>query len=357
MRGTNVARPARLLVAVIACTVVLPARAQAVPKLLVAVTGVPMTAIPSTATTAVAQCGSGTPLIGGGMLAARANPADPRPHSPAFRGKGSYPSDANGVPVADATVDPAAWSATANFGMESEVGDQITSLALCTTRTFDQRVLVSGSVNAPIPSGTVGRVTVTCPPGTVVVGGGAQATPPGSPGLKPVGMYPSDAAGNMLADGAANATSWTAVASTATGGFGNTTTAYAVCAATVGLATRVARVDVPGPNAARTTTTATVGCGTDSLIGGGVLADRTVGTLQQGVHLRGSYPSDLSGVPAVAGTADPAAWSAVVSSGGLGSPLTQTHVFALCVVEPVPPVAGQDSGVQRRSSRRAMPRR
>ncbi|MGH9011971.1 MAG: hypothetical protein ACRDYF_19305 [Acidimicrobiia bacterium] len=137
----------------------------------------------------------------------------------------------------------------------------------------------------------------------------------------------------------ANATSWTAVASTAMGGFSNNTTAYAVCAAAEGLATRVARVDAPGPNAARTSTTTTVDCGTDSLIGGGVLADRLVGTLQQGVHLRGSYPSDLSGVPAVAGTVDPAAWSAIVSSGGQSSPNTLAHVFALCVVEPVPPVA------------------
>jgi hypothetical protein len=337
MRGTNVARPARLLVAVIACTAVLPARAQAVPKLLVAVAGAPMTASPSTATTAVAHCGSGTPLIGGGMLAARADPADPVAPSPALRGKGSYPSDVNGAPVADATADPAAWAATANFGAEFEVGDQITSLALCTTRTFAQRVVVSGSVNAPIPAGAVGKVTVTCPPGTLVVGGGAQATPAASPALKPVGMYPSDAAGNMLPNGAANATSWTAVATTAAGGFTHTTTAQAVCAAADGLATRVARVDAPGPQSARSSTTTTVDCGTDSLIGGGVLTDRSVGVLQQGVHLRGSYPSDLSGVPAVAGTADPAAWSAIVSSGGLASPNTVAHVFALCVVEPVPP--------------------
>lgn len=330
-------RRAALALAFVAASAAWPARAQTVPKMLVAVAGAPMLASPSTATTAVAQCGSGTPLIGGGMLAAKADPTNPVPPSPALRGKGSYPSDVNGVPLADATADPAAWSATANFGIESEVGDQITSLALCTTRTFDQRVVVSRSVNAPIQFGTVGRVTVTCPAGTMVVGGGAQATPPGSPALKPVGMYPSDAAGNMLPHGAANATSWTAVATTAMGGFSHNTAAYAVCATAVGLTTRVARVDAPGPQAARTSTTTTVDCGPDSLIGGGVLTDRSVGTLQQGVHLRGSYPSDLSGVPAVAGTADPAAWSAIVSAGGQATPNTLTHVFALCVVEPVPP--------------------
>jgi hypothetical protein len=330
-------RRAALALAASALAVALPARAQSVPRLLVAVAHAPMIQSPSTASTAVAQCGSGTPLIGGGMLAAKADPANPVPPSPALRGKGSYPSDVNGLPVADGSVDPAVWSATANFGIESEAGDQITSLALCTTRTFDQRIVVSRSVNAPVPSGAVGRVTVTCPPGTMVVGGGAQATPPGAAALKPVGMYPSDAAGNMLPHGWADATSWTAVATTAMGGFSHNTTAYAVCAAAVGLATRVARVDAPGPQAARTSTTTTVDCGTDSLIGGGVLADRSVGSPQQGVHLRGSYPSDLTGVPAVAGTADPAAWSAIVSSGGQASPNTFTHVFALCVVEGAPP--------------------
>ena len=333
MRG----RRAALALALVAAATALPAKGQTVvPRVLVAAASVPMISTAGTATTAVAHCGSGTPLIGGGMLASRVDPTVPRPPSPAMRGKGSYPSDINGAPVADA-ADPAAWSATANFGAEVEFGNQITSLALCATRAFDQRVVVSGSVNAPIQSGTVGKVTVTCPPGTLVVGGGAQATPPGAPALKPVGMYPSDAAGNMLTDGAPNPTSWTGIATTAMGGFSNTTTAYAVCAAAGGLATRVARVDAPGPLLARTTTTTTVGCGTDTLIGGGVLADRLVGTLQQGVHLRGSYPSDLAGVPAVAGTADPAAWSAIVSSGGLVSPNTQAHVFALCVVESASP--------------------
>ncbi len=330
MKGRRVA----LALAFVAAATALPAKAQTVPRVLVASASVRMTSSPATATTAIAHCGSGTPLIGGGMLVGRVNPAVPLT-SPALRGKGSYPSDMEGAPVVDATADPVAWSATANFGAEIEVGNHVTSLALCTTRAFDQRVVVSGSVNAPIQTGT-GQVTVTCPPGTLIVGGGALATPPGAPALKPVGMYPSDAAGNMLLDGSVNATSWTAVASTV-GGLSNTTTAYAVCAAGEGLATRVARVDAPGPRLARTTTTTTVGCGTDSLIGGGVLADRLVGTVQQGVHLRGSYPSDLSGVPALAGTAHPAAWSAIVSSGGQASPNTQAHVFALCVVEPVPP--------------------
>jgi hypothetical protein len=333
MKGRRAALASAL--AVVAIATVLPARAQTVPRMLVAVASAPVTPAPETSTSVVAVCGSGTPLVGGGMLATKADPADPRLPINALRGKASYPSDVAGAPVADGSAGPAAWSATANFATNTEADDQIISLALCTTRKLDQRVVVIRSLNGPVPSDSLAPVTVTCPPGTVVLGGGAQATPVASPTLKPVGMYPSDAAGNMLPDGAPNPTSWTAVgASGGRGGFSNTTTAYAVCGTAEGLVTRVARVDAPGPQAASASTTTTVGCGADSLIGGGVLVDRSVGTLQIGVHLRGSYPSNVSGAPAVAGTADPAAWSAVVSSGGQPSPNTMSHVFSICVVEP-----------------------
>jgi hypothetical protein len=258
MRGRRTA----LALALVAAATALPARAQTVPRVLVASASVPMLALPSTATSVVAWCGSGTALLSGGMLAGRADSGDPVPPSVALRGKGSYPSDVNAVPVPDGATDPAAWSATANFALESEFGDQITSLALCTTRTLDQRVVVSRSVNAPIQAG-VSKVTVTCPPGTLVVGGGGEGTPPGSRALKPVGMYPSDASGNMLPHDAPDATSWTAVGSTPEGGSTNATTAYAICAGAVGLATRVARVDAPGPLLPRTSTTATVDCGAD----------------------------------------------------------------------------------------------
>jgi hypothetical protein len=327
-------RAALALVAV-AVAVGMPARAQSVPHILVAVARAPITAQPDTATSAVATCGSGTPLVGGGMLAGRADPTDPTLPTVGLRGKGSYPSDATGAPAANGTADPTAWSATANYGQESEGGNQITSLALCTTRPLRNRIVVSASVNGPTAAVSQAQVTVTCPAGTVLLGGGANGTPPGSRSLKPVGMYPSDAAGNMLADGTANPMSWTAVGLTGNAaGSTHVTTAYAICAEAPGLTTRIARLDAPGPQRPATATTTTVGCGGGgSLLGGGVLVDNPRGPLQFGVHLKGSYPSDPTGSPAVAGTADPAAWSAVVSSGGLIALNTTTHVFALCAVE------------------------
>ena len=92
-------RRAALALAFVAAMAALPARAQTVPKMLVVAASVPMIPSPSTATTAVAQCDAGTTLIGGGMLAAKPDPANPMPPSPALRGKGSYPSDVTGVPV------------------------------------------------------------------------------------------------------------------------------------------------------------------------------------------------------------------------------------------------------------------
>jgi hypothetical protein len=330
-----------LVLAAAAVAAGLPAGAQfSVPRVLVAVASASVTALPETATSVVAQCGSGTPLVGGGMLAAKADPANPVLASTGLRAKSSHPSDGSGGPAPDGTADPVAWTTTAAFGAETEAGDRIFSLALCTTLPVGPRVVVSRSVNGPTASATQAQVTVTCPADTVLVGGGGDTAPGGSGSLKPVGMYPSDAAGAMLADGTVGPTSWTVVGATENrGAFANVTTAFAMCAALPGHAVRVARLDAPGPRAANSSTTTAVSCGEtpDALIGGGVLTDNSLGDLQFGVHLRGSYPSDMNGAPAVAGTADPAAWSAVVSSGGVPAPNTDVHVFGLCAGEITPP--------------------
>ncbi len=46
-------------------------------------------------------------------------------------GKGSYPGDGAGVPLTEGTHDPSFWSATGNFGGQSETGDQATGSARC----------------------------------------------------------------------------------------------------------------------------------------------------------------------------------------------------------------------------------
>ena len=322
---------------VIIAAATMPARAESVPRVVVAGASAPIVAVPSTATNVVATCEAGTTLLSGGVLAARADPQSPTAPGNGLRAKGSYPSDPAGVPALPGTA-PASWSATANFGAAAETGDQVTSLALCSPLTVTNPVVVTQAVSRPIAPNTMASVTVTCPPGMIVLGGGALSTPVGVPGLKPVGMYPSDAAGAMLAAGAANPSSWTAVGLNG-GQLGSTnvTTAHAVCAEPRGLSTWVARLDAPGPQFAGRSTLTTVGCGWDALVGGGVYVDSSRGDLQIGVHLLGSYPGDLAGAPAPAGSADPDAWSAVVATGGLSALGTVAHVFAVCAYQGPPP--------------------
>jgi hypothetical protein len=96
----------------------------------------------------------------------------------------------------------------------------------------------------------------------------------------------------------------------------------------------VVRVDAPAARVPSTFTTTTAPCGPDRLWGGGVLVDNPLGELGMGVHLRGSYPGDLLGAPAAAGSEDPVAWSAIVGAGGLFALNTTAHVFAICSSPP-----------------------
>ncbi len=176
----------------------------------------------------------------------------------------------------------------------------MTSLALCATARYLYRVSAVGAVDAPRGTQSQAAITATCPTGTVVLGGGALASPAGSTSFKPIGSYPSTADGTMVADGARTPRSWTAVGST--GGNADpaaVTTAYAICALPLGARTTVTRVDAAGPPASSTSATVSASCPAGStLVGGGVNVDNPGGMLQGGIHLRGSYPSTATGAPA-----------------------------------------------------------
>jgi len=307
------------------------ANAASLPGIRVAAASAPMTSESATATTITAACPPGSRLVGGGMWTGRADPADPAVPINGLRAKGTYPSDGAGSPLSSSTTDLGSWSATGNFGGRSETGDQVTSLALCATKKFQHRTVVVASTPGPSGSQAKATATASCPAGTVLVGGGALATPAGSTSLKPIGSYPSSADGAMLPDGAISPTSWTAVGSSG----GNSdpaavTTAFAVCAKPQGGQTRVSRVDGPGPYAGSTAVTIGATCSTGVLTGGGVHVDNPTGPLQGGVHLRGSYPSDPAGVPATDATINPTTWSAIVAAGGSPPGATTAHAFAIC---------------------------
>lgn len=298
----------------------------------VAAVSIPMPNTPASVINAVAACPAGTALIGGGIQAGRGDPADPTTPTNGLRVKGTHPSDATGTPVANFAINPRHWTAEGTFGGESEDGDQVTSFAMCATTGSVLRLVAVASVNGPTTAATTASVTATCPAGTTLVGGGALGAPASSQSFTPVGSFPSDANGAMVPDGAHNPRSWTAIGSA--GGMANpanVTTAFTVCSIPPIVTTTVVRVDAPGPTAGSTFTTVPATCpGTKRLLGGGVNAGNSTGPLQQGVHLRGSYPSDTAGKPVGNGAVDPTTWTGIVQAGGQPTPNTVTHTFALC---------------------------
>src|ERR1700704_3815524 len=98
-----------------------------------------------TATNAVAQCPSGTVLIGGGIHAGRA--ADSATPGNGLKVNGTMPSDSAGNPVANGATDPANWAAVGGFGGQSEAGDQVTSFAMCSTGGPAHTVVETASVS------------------------------------------------------------------------------------------------------------------------------------------------------------------------------------------------------------------
>jgi len=287
-----------------------------------------------TATNAVAQCPSGTTLIGGGIEVGRA--ADTATPGNGLKVNGTMPSDSGGDRVTNGGTDPSFWTAVGGFGGQSEAGDQVTSFAMCSTGGPAHTVVETGSVSGVAAQGSPPLIaTASCPSGTSLVGGGALGTPPSEPSFKPIASYPSNSAGVASANGDQNPTSWSAYGSAgAPNPATQVTTAFAVCSTDATVQTQVARADLAGPQAASTFTTSTVACASGTLLEGGVSVDVGGATPQQGVHLRGSYPSDATGSPLGNGALNPGSWGAVVQAGGQATPGTNVHTFALCVAGP-----------------------
>jgi len=294
----------------------------------------PMGNAAGTATNAVAQCPSGTTLIGGGIEVGRA--ADTATPGNGLKVNGTMPSDSGGNPVTNGGTDPSFWTAVGGFGGQSEAGDQVTSFAMCSTGGPAHTVVETGSVSGVAAQGSPPLIaTASCPSGTSLVGGGALGTPPSEPSFKPIASYLSNSAGVASANGDQNPTSWSAYGSAgAPNPATQVTTAFAVCSTDATVQTQVARADLAGPQAASTFTTSTVACASGTLLDGGVSVDVGGATPQQGVHLRGSYPSDATGSPLGNGALNPGSWGAVVQAGGQATPGTNVHTLALCVAGP-----------------------
>jgi hypothetical protein len=267
-------------------------------------------------------------------------------------------------------MNPTSWLGIANFtGVADASGqDQAKTFALCATGGTADTALVTQSTTGENATQQVNPPTLTiatCAAGTRLIGGGAVTQGAGqvndgvtvgnTGNLKPMGSYPSDAAGLPAANGSTGATSWTAYGSSGIPATSDVVTAYALCSTDPGPPpVEVARTDFDGPNAQVGTTTTTAGAtcpaGTQ-LLGGGYSVDQTVnGTSglqpQQGWHMRGSFPATnaVTGFsPATLpsdvanGASDPETWEALMQAGGQSIPSGNTmnlHTYAMCAMPP-----------------------
>src|SRR5262245_53932602 len=320
-------------------------------------------------------CPAGSALAGGGIRAYYAgviNPADPYHPINGLVVRGLMTSDAAGNVSASGVTTPTTITAYSGFAGQSEAGDEFTGFAMCVSGGFQQTVIVVATAEGPLAAQSTKTVIATCPSGTHLVGGGAQVVPAVQPSVKPIGSYPSDSTGTRAA--VTDPDSWVAVGES--GGLMNSppgsppvmTTALAVCSNDTAMHTVVVRaqnLDHPaGPGNGNSgsdpisTVTATCPTGT-TLIGGGALGTGNApgddgGNIQQGVHLRGSYPSDGGAVPVGNGAKNPGSWSSIVQSGGQNTPGTDSFAYALCAQAPPagPPSGGSEGGGGRSEERR-----
>jgi hypothetical protein len=295
-------------------------------------------------TPTTATCTKGTTLVGGGILQDRDNGTLP---TNGLRVHGDVPSSPGGVFAKNGSHNPTSWTGVGGFGGTGETGDEVRAFVLCASGGPDKTIVVSKTAKGPDAAATTKKLTATCPTGSSLIGGGGATHPASEPSLKTIGSYPSTAAGVPFRAGQTDPRSWTAVGAAGGMRFGNgaiTTTVFALCAMGQPIHTVVARKDVvdhpagPGSLAPGSDPfvilTATCKPGT-TLLGGGVLADGDKpgpdgGVPQQGVHVRGSYPSNGKGFAVGDQATSVTSWTGIVQAGGQPTPGTDSHVFALC---------------------------
>ena len=158
---------------------------------------------------ATATCPAGSRLLSGG---ARTTPGTVGSLKPS----GSFPSDGAGHPLL-AGEDPPSWTAVGLNGGGGDQGNATHAFAICATGEELPAVSIAhAQVPGPAAASTAGQTSVTCPAGTVLLGGGGYISDafglPGSQGDHLTGSYPSDAQGTPV--GAGGAASWTVASHT-----------------------------------------------------------------------------------------------------------------------------------------------
>ncbi|HEX3426555.1 MAG TPA: hypothetical protein VHT30_10525 [Acidimicrobiales bacterium] len=324
--------------AVIMLVIAPPASAQTVS---IQVAYAPMTATTGfspSVTTATATCPAGTTLTSGGARLSHDQtsgaPTGAQVTNDGSVIEGTYPSDPSGNAVATNSVTPASWSAAGGYAGMAPGTDSITSFALCLTGSTAATVVEATA--APSPTTTIVPATATCPAGTSLIGGGGLTGFNGSNNTKIFDSYPSDTAGDLPTSGTTDPTSWTAIPNS-NNPSGSTTTAFAICATDMPVATVVVSNGVSEAPVTGSTPLpdAIVTCpgGSVLLAGGSDITSNPSGpgTGGQGVHPVGDYPSDSAGNPQ---TASAASWTVVAMDGGQGLTSAAATAFALCATAP-----------------------
>jgi len=180
---------------------------------------------------------------------------------------------------------------------------------------------------------SLGPITAVCPAGTSLVGGGGGYTVADGNNTKLFDSFPSDATGDVPSNGSLDPNAWTVQGNSSNASNGLSTTAVALCATDVVLATEVATASTSTSGVAGgadVTSTASCPAGSVLLDGGSDITDNPAGpgTGGQGVHLIGDYPSDTSGGVVSSGSAG--SWTVVAQDGGQSLTSLATETLALC---------------------------
>jgi hypothetical protein len=155
---------------------------------------------------ATATCPTGTRLLSGGAQTLPGTVGSLKPN-------GSFPSDASGNPILSGT-NPTSWTAAGLNGGQPPADNTTYAYAVCATAgDANPTVLVrTAHIDGPGDASTGDQVTVGCPDGGVLLGGGGWISDefglPGSQGDHLTGSFPSDASGTPITSGVASA--WTA---------------------------------------------------------------------------------------------------------------------------------------------------
>lgn len=277
---------------------------------------------------ATAACPSGSTLVGGGDELT--DGGSPVTNDGAVT-LGFDPSDSSGNAAGGGATTPTYWTAYSGYAALAPGTDAVTAYGMCLSGGPAATIVETATTSTD----TLGPVTAVCPSGSSLIGGGGGYTTAVSANTKIYDSYPSDAAGDLPANGTASPTAWTVMGNSSQAN-AEATTAVALCATDVAVTSQIAAsIEDANTVISGSAVADTVSCpsGTTLLDGGSDVTNNPSGpgTGGQGVHIIGDFPSDGSGNPV---TSSSGSWTVIAEDGGQNLTSLNTEAFALCASAP-----------------------